>query len=270
VDLATLNALSERLLVRIERDGMVWEQEYHRGLPSSPLEAMCETSRTGTSISFWPDREIFKRGTTFEQALLVARLRELAFLRPGFEIAFQDRRSGTESSETFRSADGLADFLRYLNQAEQALHTCICIHGQETDAHGKPVTVSAALQWVLAPGLRERSFVCTYETTAGGVHVVGFRRGLSEAVRSVMAKHDGGVRHHLDWEDIGDGLSVVLSLEMPEPQFSGATRATLCHPEVDALVTRVVEREMLKYLESHEEEARTILARVRRGRNPWL
>jgi DNA gyrase subunit B len=265
--LVVLNALSARLLIRISRDGKVWEQEYHRGIPSAPMQAMSETSETGTCITFWLDREIFEQDCAIDHDWLSDRLRTLAYLYPGLAISFRDRRREDHSGERYFSANGAVDFLQRVNRDKTAVSRCIRIQAENIDAEGQRATLDAAIQWMAEASATVRAFAAGHETKAGGTHLQGLYLGLQIAVEAYAAETSNFPDPVPTLDDIRDGgLAGVVSVQIPEPQFVSAMRVYLCNPEIMPWVRDAVASQVLSYLKTHPDEAVAIVQWIHRRR----
>ncbi|MCA9488468.1 MAG: hypothetical protein KC621_01050, partial [Myxococcales bacterium] len=223
VGVSCVNALSSLLRLDIWRDGRRYTQSYERGIPVADLaelgaaEIVDDKPRRGTTVRFWPDAEIFTETTEFEYDVLAARLRELAFLNPGLAIEFDDQR--VERKELFHYEGGIVSFVEFLDAGRTPLHTPpIRIQGSR-DA----IQVDCALQWTTSYAETLYSFVNNINTVDGGTHVSGLKAALTRTLNAyatgVAKKNDQGVQ--LAGEDIREGLTVVLSVRVPEPQFEG-------------------------------------------------
>jgi hypothetical protein len=262
--LVSLNALSERLEVRIARDGKIWTQKYQRGVATGPMVSTPGSAGTGTWICFWPDPQIFQQSREFDFALLDKRLRELAFLNPGLEIVLIDHRSIGDISDMFLFPQGAADFLEMRNRDEIGVHSIIRFRFEETDATKRTSECDIALQWTLSDAERNESYANSARTAHGGTHLAGFRQGVALGLRKLVRR----MRHpRPEWFTIKNvvvGLKAITAVYVPVPQFTGATKATLANPEVGKWVRSRVCELLFRYLEAHPSEARLILERITR------
>jgi DNA gyrase subunit B len=261
-----LNALSARLEVEVQRDGKLWRQEYQRGEATTDLLAIHETPSTGTTIAFWPDPYIFKGNLRFDFDTIAGRLRELAFLNPGLTCSLTDQRETPPRSETCHFPEGVINFVRFLNRAEQPVHSevisCPAEDGQEWEV---------AFQWTDSPDERLRSYVNSDFTRLGGTHVSGLRYAVTRTLLE-YARNNGlaGERECPTGEDCHRGLTGVVALQVAEPQFSGATKERLNNPEAEGFVRATVGRQFAAYLEHHPDDARAIWGRVLAARDARL
>ena len=271
VGVSCVNALSELLRLDIWRDGRHWHQSYERGVPSAdfadlgPAEVLQGDVRRGTTVRFWPDPEIFTETTEFEYDVLAQRLRELAFLNPGLEILFRDKR--VEREETFRYEGGVVSFVEFLNSARQPLHTPpIRIQGERpAQADEGVIQVDCAMQWTSAYAETTSAFVNNINTVDGGTHVSGLKAALTRTVNNYvqsenLLKKEKGI--NLTGDDIREGLTVVLSVRVPEPQFEGQTKAKLGNSEVKGLVENIVNEQLGIFFAENPKVARGIVEKA--------
>ncbi|MFN3477271.1 MAG: DNA gyrase subunit B, partial [Candidatus Methylomirabilales bacterium] len=256
VGLSVVNALSEWLELEIKRDGKIYHQRYERGKPVTPLEGIGRTKGTGTRITFSPDPLIFE-DRIFSFDILVTRLRELAFLTKGLRITLSDERS--EERREFYYEGGIVSFVEHLNKNKTVLHRPIYI---EQIRNG--VKVEAALQY--NDGYTEAvfSFANSINTKDGGTHLVGFKSALTRTINSYAEKSGllKGQKVELSGEDIREGLTAVVSVMLPTPQFEGQTKARLVNTEVKGIVEAAVNEGLSEYLEEHPAEARKIIEKA--------
>ncbi|HDG67574.1 MAG TPA: hypothetical protein ENG11_00315, partial [candidate division Zixibacteria bacterium] len=230
VGISVVNALSEYLEVEIWRDGGVYIQKFSRGTPITKLERRGTTTRRGTKIRFKPDPEIFE-DTNFSFETLAARFRELAFLNPGVQITLTDDRDDRQVS--FKYDGGIVEFVQYLNKGKKTLFSPpIFISGVKDG-----VTVDIAIQYNDSYNELVLSFANNIHTVDGGTHLVGFRTALTRAVvnyanaKKLLKKGDS-----ISGNDVREGLTAVISVKVPEPQFEGQTKAKLGNSEVKGIV----------------------------------
>ena len=257
VGVSVVNALSEWMEVRVKRDGKIWMQKYERGKPVTQLEVAGETDETGTYVRFKPDPEIFE-DTRFDPSIIEARLKELAYLNPGLEIIFRDEINGKEKRFCFEN--GIVDLVKELTKGKNALHDdVIYLKGEDND-----VIVEIALQYTQMEGSSEFSFVNNINTIEGGTHVTGFRMALTKAIKEAMEKQgllkEKGI--NIESEDIRDGLTAVISVKVPNPQFEGQTKTKLGNSEVRNVVYSIVYSGLKDYFEKHPELIKNIGNRI--------
>jgi len=224
VGVSVVNALSSRLEVTVRRDAGVWVQTYDHGEPATDLErveALPEDAETGTTIQFWPDGDIFET-TAFDFGTLTSRLRELAFLNPGVEITIDDERDG--ASETFQYDGGIREFVRYLNESKNPLHDDVIY----VDDEDQNIQVEVAMQATAGLQSSVHAFANNINTREGGSHLTGFKTALTRVVNDYAAANDLlDIDENLRGEDIREGLTAVISIKHPDPQFEGQTKTKL-------------------------------------------
>ena len=252
VGVTVVNFLSEWCEVEVSREGHVWQQEYQRGEPTGPVRKMGTTTRTGTKTTFKPDPQIFPQ-TKFSWDILSRRLRELAFLNSGVRITFTDAATG--SSEQYFYERGVEEFVEYLNKASDAIHAdVIAIKGE-----GDGITWDIALQYTGEYTESVHSYVNNISTTEGGTHVSGFRAALTRALNAYGKK--SGLYKDLvpTGEDVREGLTAVISVRVPHPQFEGQTKTKLGNGEVEGIINSAVGDYLAKYLEENPKSAKAIV-----------
>jgi DNA gyrase subunit B len=253
VGISVVNALSEWLEVEIRRGGQEWTQRYEHGVPTGPLTATGATKKTGTIIRFKPDAKIFEE-TTFSFDTLSNRLRELAFLNRGLKIVIEDERDGR--SHTFLYKGGIIEFIKHLNQNKTPLHPKVLFfEGKKGD-----IEVEVALQY--NDGYQESvfSFANNINTREGGTHLTGFRAALTSTLSS-YAQANGFLKTFkggITGDDVREGLTAVVSVRLPEPQFEGQTKAKLGNSEIKGLVQQVVNDKLAEAFEEDPTTARKI------------
>jgi len=256
VGVSVVNALSESLDLEICRDGKMWRQTYHRGIPESPIAAVGDTPATGSRVRFWPDSEIFAI-LDFHYDTLAQRLRELSFLNKGVRIRLTDERTGKEAEFAF--AGGIASFVEHLNRNKTTLHE-EPIHLEESRDDGGE-TVEVALQW--NEGYQEAlyCFTNTIKNRDGGTHLSGFKAALTRTVNN-YASESGlakNLKENLSGDDIREGLTAVVSVKIKDPKFSSQTKDKLVSSEVKGWVEQVVNERLGWYLEENPKVARRIV-----------
>jgi DNA gyrase/topoisomerase IV subunit B len=255
-----VNALSEWLIAEVRRDGKVYQQKYRRGIPQGPVEMTGISSRTGTTITFMPDREIFET-VEFDHDVLAKRLRELAFLNKGVKIIFRDERvleDGTVREERiFHYEGGIVSFVQYLNQNKTVLHDPpIYIYGERND-----VIVEIAMQFNDGYSETIFSYANNANTHNGGTHVSGFKSGLTRVFNNYARSNDllKNSKVRLSGEDIREGLTAVISVKLPNPQFEGQTKGALGNTEVAGIVESLINEQLSLYLEENPTIAKRII-----------
>jgi DNA gyrase subunit B len=250
-----VTALSEWVEAEVRRNGKVYVQEYERGRPITPVKERGAAMRTGTTIKFRPDRDIF-HDTAFDFSTLEARLRELAFLNKGLAINLRDERSG--KAETFKYDGGIAQFVEYLNRTEEPLHKPIYIEKTEEE-----VRVEVALQYTGGEEERVRCYANNAFNSMGGTHLSGLRTALTRTIGAYGTKENlFKAEMKPVGEDFREGLTAVVSVQVPEPQLEAQTKVRLNNPEVEGIVASVVSELLGKYLEENPKEAQKITKKV--------
>jgi len=252
VGVSVVNALSDWLEVEVKRDGKIYHQRYKKGKPVSSLQVIGKTKTTGTKVVFKPDEDIFET-IEFDDSILSGRLKELAFLNAGVEITFVDERK--ELREVYKFDGGLISFIDYLNKNKKVLFAPP-IYFKKVEGNTE---IEIALQY--HDGYNETifSFVNNVNTKEGGTHLTGFRSGLTRAINEYGKKNLLLEEMTLSGEDTREGLTAVISVKLPEPQFEGQTKTKLGNSSVRFLVEGITSEEMFTYLEEHPEPAREIL-----------
>jgi len=265
VGVSCVNALAIRLVAEVKRDGVLWRQTYERGIPAGPLERVRDLNssdeETGTYVRFWPDPEIFKT-TEFRLETLATRLRELAYLNRGLTIAITDQREEDEAlgREEFHFEGGIREFVDFLDETRDPIHSeVLYIENEEGD-----VPVELAMRYNDSYQENVLTFVNNINTHEGGTHVSGFRRALTRTLKSYGEKNGffKNLKFDLSGEDFREGLTAVLSVKVPEPQFEGQTKTKLGNSEVQGIVESAVGQELSWWLEDHPNEAKAILNKV--------
>ncbi|BCX78542.1 DNA topoisomerase (ATP-hydrolyzing) subunit B [Campylobacter sp. 19-13652] len=252
VGVSVVNALSKKLVVEIKREGQVHRQEFAKGKPTSELEVIKTTNRTGTSVEFWVDDEIFEV-TEFDKNILSKRFKELAYLNPKITINFKDQRDGF--SESYHFEGGLESFVNDMNKSAPVSKT-VAFSGGEDD-----VVVDFALMYNETYSENLVSFVNNIKTPDGGTHEAGFRAGLTRVITNYIAAN-ASVREKdtkITGDDIREGLIAVVSVKVPEPQFEGQTKGKLGSSYVKPIVQKMTFEVLSKYFEENPIEARAIM-----------
>ncbi len=263
VGVSCVNALSSWLRATVARDGKIYTQEYERGKPKGPVTVTGSTDKTGTAVSFQPDPTIFKT-TEFKFDTIAARLRELAYLNRGIRLTLTDQRERTDEgqfvSETFHSEGGLKEFVRFLDQNRTALISePITLEGERDG-----VRVDVALQYNNSYNENAHSYVNNINTVEGGTHVAGFRRALTRVFKTYGEKNNlfGKIGVDITGDDFREGLTAVISVKVPEPQFEGQTKSKLGNSEVVGIVDQIVGEHLTHFLEEHPRDAKAIISKV--------
>ena len=256
VGVSVVNALSEKLVATIKTEGKVHEMSFSRGDATSALEITGETSDTGTTITFWPDPDIFET-VEFEYDVLKTRLRELAFLNKGVRIIIKDERSGQEHDYCFEG--GIVSFVEYLNKNKHVLHEKPIYFQSEKDGS----TVEIAMQYSDSYNENVHTFANNIPTHEGGTHLMGFKSGLTRVMNdyskrfNIIKESDA----NFSGEDIREGLTAVISVKLKEPQFEGQTKTKLGNSEIRTLVDGAISDELKAFLEENPGTAKDILSK---------
>ncbi|NOR12637.1 MAG: DNA topoisomerase (ATP-hydrolyzing) subunit B [Candidatus Aminicenantes bacterium] len=257
VGVSVVNALSERLDLEIKREGGVYTQSYERGKPVTKLKKIGKTNKTGTKTTFKPDPEVFQI-VEFNFDTLSQRLRELSYLNKGLKISILDERNDTKHD--FQYKGGIQEFVQYLNQNKSVINPKpIYI---ESTKNG--MVVEMALQYNTGYSETIFSFVNNINTTEGGTHLIGFKSALTRSINQYANTHNliKDLKRNLSGDDTREGLCVVLSLKMKDPQFEGQTKTKLGNSEVKGIVDSLVNEELSCYFEENPSVARKIILKV--------
>ena len=267
VGVSCVNALSSKLLVTVNREGKVFEQEYAIGVPQYAVREIGTTEKRGTLVHFWPDASIFIT-TTYNKDILESRLRELAYLNRGISIMLLDLRekdeSGNAYSNSFYSEGGISEFVEMLdsNAGRNALiPKVLYFEGKDEQTN---VVVEVALTYNDSYNEHLYSYVNNINTIEGGTHVAGFRRALTRVFKSYGDKQGlfEKAKVEIEGEDFREGLSAIISVKVPEPQFEGQTKTKLGNNEVMGVVDSTVSKTLSAYLEENPKEAKNIVSKV--------
>ena len=268
VGVSCVNALSDMLHVTVWREGKTFEQEYSKGVPKYPVREVGEASEhTGTMVHFRPDGTIFK-DTVYHREILAARLRELSFLNKGIRIIFIDEREiveeGQLATETFYSEGGIVEFVLLLDakaKREQLLSQPIFVETHDKESN---VAVDVALSYNSSYNEHIFSYVNNINTIEGGTHVAGFRRAITRVFKSYGDKNKlfEKAKVEITGDDFREGLSAIISVKVPEPQFEGQTKTKLGNNEVMGVVDVCVSRVLEAFLEEHPRDAKMIIDKV--------
>lgn len=263
VGVSCVNALSSLLHVEVYRNGKTYMQEYNRGIPQFDVKEIGTSDKTGTSVTFHPDKEIFHE-TMYQFSILAARLRELAFLNAGIRLQITDLRilndEGEPKMELFYSDEGLSEFVKYIDSAREALIPHV-IH-INTEKYGTPVEVAMVYNTSYSENLH--SYVNNINTIEGGTHVAGFRTALTRTLKKYAEDNKllEKAKIEINGDDFREGLTAVLSVKVAEPQFEGQTKTKLGNDDVKGMVDKTVGEALGNYLEEHPNEAKIIVQKV--------
>ncbi len=263
VGVSCVNALSSMLTAEVHRDGKIHRQTYSQGVPTSQLTIVGTTDRTGTTITFKPDAEIFTE-TVYNYEVLAARLRELAYLNKGVSLNLTDLRStddeGKPLHDHFFSEEGLKEFVEYLDANRNA----IIEHSIYIETEEKGIPVEVAMQYNDSFSENVHSYVNNINTIEGGTHLTGFRRALTRTLKK-YADESGmlsKLKFEINGDDFREGLTAVISVKVAEPQFEGQTKTKLGNGEVSPAVDQAIASALTTYLEEHPRDAKAIVEKV--------
>ena len=274
VGVSVVNALSKKMVVQVKRDGGIYEMQFARGKTTEKLKELGKTKATGTTITFWPDDTIFET-TVYDYDTLHDRLQETGFLNKNLKIILTDERELTPRVDEFCYSGGIIDFVKYLNgwngqkyekEVLPGLSKPIYIEGKsDPDAPFSQMgEVEVALQWNTTYSEHTLSFANDIYTEEGGMHLEGFRTALTKAVND-YGKRQNIIKEkdpNLTGDDIREGLTAVVSVKLPDPQFEGQTKAKLGSSYMRTLTNRIVSQGMAEYLEEHPNQAKEILKKA--------
>ncbi|MCR4722662.1 MAG: DNA topoisomerase (ATP-hydrolyzing) subunit B [Eubacteriales bacterium] len=259
VGVSVVNALSEYLKVTVYQNGQIFMQTYHRGKPDADLAPIGKTKRTGTTVEFKPDGEIFSE-LEYSFSTLKHRLQELAYLNKGLRITLKDERGEEEVYEEYKYDGGIIEYINHLNRGKSPLPDMagkVIYFEKQTDA----VDVECAMQYTDSYTGSIYSFANNINTIEGGMHVNGFKSALTRCINAYARKYNFIKENedNLSGDDIREGLTAIISVKLKNPEFEGQTKTKLGNPEVRGLVDGVVSDNLTAYLEEHPSEAQQIL-----------
>ncbi len=258
VGVSVVNALSEKLLVEVQRDGSTWTQTYVRGKATTKLAKGKASAKNGATVTFWPDPEIFE-DVEFRRDQLTERLQEQAFLTRGIEITLVDEREANPTRDVFKATGGLSDFVKHLAFGKEVLHTKV-IH---FEAAAEDAEVDIALQWNTGYAESIHSFANTINTHEGGMHEEGFKKALTNVINR-YARAKGLLKEkeeNLTGEDVREGLIGIVSVKLRDPQFEGQTKTKLGNASMRSMVETTVNAELATWLEEHPGDAKRIVTK---------
>ncbi len=264
VGVSCVNALSQKMVSQVFRDGKIYQQEYAKGHPQYSVKVVGETEQRGTRQQFWPDGTIFTT-TTYKYDILANRMRELAFLNAGITIKLTDLRKDDEGNirqDVFHSEFGLREFVRYIDSSRSHLFDDVIY--LNTEKNGMPIEVAIMYNTSYSENLH--SYVNNINTIEGGTHLAGFRmavtRVLKKYAEDTAAKQLEKAKVEITGEDFREGLTAVISVKVAEPQFEGQTKTKLGNSEATGAVNQAVGEALSNYLEEHPKEAKLIVDKV--------
>lgn len=255
VGISVVNALSSKVVVTVKRDGHVYRQEYRRGVPQYDVKIIGDTEETGTTTTFYPDPEIFTETTEYDYNTLLTRIRELAFLNKGIGLRITDER--TDVSNSFHYEGGIKEYVQYLNNKREVLNEQpIYVEGQR-----ESIQVEVALQYNDSYAENIYSFANNINTHEGGTHESGFKSALTRVIND-YARKTGIIKDNnsnLTGDDVREGLTAIISVKIPEPQFEGQTKTKLGNSEVRGVVESLFAEKLQEFLIENPSTSRRIL-----------
>jgi DNA gyrase subunit B len=264
VGVSCVNALSDWMKVEVKRGGKIHSIEFSRGHVTKPLEVIGECGdETGTKVTFFPDHSIFTCHA-FKWEILVARLRELAFLNRGVSIHFKDNECEGHHEETFHYEGGINEFTEYLNANKKAISPVIHFEGQKEstriDGSNYVIQAEVSMQYTDSYSTTEQTYCNNIHTIEGGTHLSGFRTALTRTLNKYgEANKLIKEKDKLTGEDMREGLTVIVSVKVPQPQFEGQTKTKLGNGEVDGIVASIVSDKLMTFLEENPSIAKIII-----------
>ncbi len=258
VGASVVNALSEKMVVEVSRDGFIHRQEYMRGEPTGPVEKIRETDKTGTKSTFWPDPEIFKETTVMDREVIATRLREMAFLNKGLKITFIDAKN--DHTEDFHYEGGIGSYVEFLNKNKNVMFEKPVYIDKTVD----DIAVEIALQYTDAYNESVLSFANNINTHQGGTHLTGFRNAITRVLNDYARKNNllKDSDPNVTGDDVREGLTAIVSVKLGEPQFEGQTKEKLGNTEAQSAVNDVVREKFQEWLEFNPKSAKLIIEKI--------
>ena len=263
VGVSCVNALSDWMKVEVKRGGKIHHIEFSRGHVTKPLAVVGECGdETGTKVTFFPDHTIFSC-RAFKWEILCARLRELAFLNRGMKIHFKDNEGEAGHEETFHYEGGIDEFIAYLNTNKKPLSPVIHFEGEKPNAAGVPIAAEVSMQYTETYSTIEQTYCNNIHTIEGGTHLSGFRAALTRTINKYGADNKLiKEKDNLTGDDMREGLTVIVSVKVPQPQFEGQTKTKLGNGEVEGIVGSIVSDKLMTFFEENPAVARTIIEKT--------
>ena len=260
VGASVVNALSEKMVVEVSRNGFVHRQEYLRGEPVSPVEKIRETDKTGTKSTFWPDPEIFTETTEFDRDVIANRLREMAFLNKGLKIIFKDEKNENAEEQVFHYEGGIGSYVEFLNKNKEVMFEKPVYIDKTVDG----INVEVALQYTDAYAESVLSFANNINTHFGGTHLTGFRNALTRVLNDYARKNNilKDNEQNLSGDDVREGLTAIVSVKLGNPEFEGQTKEKLGNAEVTPIVNDVVREKFMEWLEFNPKFGKMIIEKT--------
>ncbi len=258
VGASVVNALSEKLIVEVGREGWLHKQVYLRGEPTSPVMKEYRTELTGTKTTFWPDAEIFTETTSVDKDIVARRLREMAFLNKGLKIVLIDKE--TETEEVYHYEGGISSYIEFLNKNKTPLHQSPFY----VDNTRENIQVEVAFQYTDAYSETILTFANNINTMHGGTHLTGFRNALTRVINDFARKNNmiKDSDDNLTGDDVREGITAIVSVKVPNPQFEGQTKEKLGNGEVQGIVNGVMLEHLQDWLELHPKCSKAIISKV--------
>ncbi|GIP00909.1 DNA topoisomerase (ATP-hydrolyzing) subunit B [Paenibacillus lautus] len=258
VGVSVVNALSSKVVVQVKRDGHIYQQEYHRGVPQYDIKVIGDSDDHGTTVTFLPDSEIFTETTEYDYNTLLTRIRELAFLNKGIALTLTDERTG--ASDYFKYEGGIIEYVKFLNEKKEALHEDpIYVEGSRDN-----IQVEVSLQYNDSYTENIYSFANNINTHEGGTHESGFKSALTRIIND-YARKTGLIKdntNNLSGDDVREGLTAIISVKVPEPQFEGQTKTKLGNSEVRGIVESLFAEKLQEFLQENPSVSRRILEKA--------
>ena len=264
VGVSVVNALSTKVEVQVRRDGKEYEIDFDHGKTKTKLHEIGKAKHTGTTVTFWPDPDIFTETTVYDYDTLAARFREMAFLNRGLKIILTDERitdaDGNPRTEVFQAMGGIVDFVKFLNDGKETLNKPIYFEAENADG-----TVEVALQWSSSYSTNSvMAFANNINTHEGGTHMDGFKQAITRTIND-YARSKGLLKEkdpNLSGEDAREGLAAIISVKLHDPQFEGQTKTKLGNSEIRPLVQNAVTQGLAEYLEENPAPAKRIIGKA--------
>lgn len=267
VGVSVVNALSTKLAVEVRLGGQIYYQEYHNGKPVAPVKPIGKTQSTGTSVTFWPDKKVFET-TVFDAPTIITRLRQQAYLTKGIVISFEDKRTklyegkvpqGQFFKYRFYFEGGIKSYVKHLDKNKEAVGKIVYMEKQVEN-----VNVEIAMQYNTTYIENIITFANNIHTSDGGMHLTGFKSALTRSINA-YARSKGFLKEkdeNVNNEDVREGLTCVISVKLPDPQFEGQTKGKLGNPEVRTIVESVFNEKFTEFLEENPSDAKNFVAKT--------
>ena len=260
VGASVVNALSEKMVVEVSRQGYVWKQTYLRGEATSPVEKTKETLKTGTKSTFWLDPEIFTETTVIDNDVIATRFREMAFLNKGLKIVLLDEREGQPEEQVFHYEGGIASYVEYLNKNKTPVFPTPIYIDKQVDG----MRVEVAMQYTDSYSESILSFANNINTHSGGTHLTGFRNAITRVLNDYARKNNilKSSEQNLSGDDVREGLTAIVSVKLGNPEFEGQTKEKLGSQEAMGAVQDAVKEKFQEWLEFNPKIAKQIIEKT--------